>query len=313
MHVAVFGGTGFIGRHVTRELIERGHTPVLLVRPGSEEKITFDGKTRTVTGTIADRHAVERTLEGTGAVVYAIGIIRQDRARGITYEALHVDGVGTTVNSCLEQGVKRLLLVSANGVGPSGTVYEGSKFRGEEIVRSSGLDWTILRPSVVFGDPRGAMELASQLKRDMVSIPAPLPLFHRGILPWRGPSFKLAPVHVRDLARIIATAIETGELTGRTAGVCGPDELDWETVARTVAEASGKRKSGVPVPLWAVKAAAALLDRFRFFPVTREQLEMLGGGNTCDSRELFERFGIDPIPFTVESLSYLGKTGGGKH
>ncbi|GAI47246.1 unnamed protein product, partial [marine sediment metagenome] len=128
---------------------------------------------RIVPGDIKDDRAVREVLDGCDAVVYTIGIIRECKRKGITFDELHYRGAKLVVDLSVEYGVERFVLMSANGVKPDGTVYQKTKFMAEQYLRNTGLHWTIFRPSVVFGDPMGKIEFCSQLRDQIINIPFP--------------------------------------------------------------------------------------------------------------------------------------------
>lgn len=306
MRVGVFGGTGFVGGYVVDELIGQGHEPSLLVRPGSEAGLRWPDRVRVVTGDIADAGAVRATLDGCDAAIYLIGILREFPARGITFEGLHHEGAARAMDMAGEAGAGRFLLMSANGVRPDGTAYQRTKFAAEEHLRRSGLAWTIFRPSVIFGDPRGHREFATQLCEDVIRMPVPAPLFHAGVLPLRAGRFALSPVHVQDVAAAFVAALSMPETIGQAYALGGPGALDWKQILKTIAAAAGVSKLMLPAPAWAVKTVAALLERYETFPLTRDQLTMLMEGNTCGPGPLRDVFHLEPKPFSAQTLGYLG-------
>ena len=95
--------------------------------------------------------------------------------------------------------------MSANGVKADGTPYQVTKYEAEEYLKASGLDWTIFRPSVIFGDPGERMEFATQLASDIIRPPLPAPLFFDGVSPLNAGQFRLSPVHVEDVAQAFET------------------------------------------------------------------------------------------------------------
>ena len=305
MKVAIIGGTGFVGSHLVDRLVQGGHTPRLLVRAGSESKVERPGDCELVTGDLDDAAALHRCLEGTEAVIYLIGILREFPARGITFEGLQYRGVVDTLNAARQTGVTRVVLMSANGIRADGTDYQRTKFQAEEAVKASGLRWTIFRPSVIFGDPRGRMEFCDQLKRDIIDSPIPAPLFYDGLLPRKAGLFELAPVAVTDVAAAFAQALTDADTQSQTYSLCGPDHLSWKAILRTIAGACGRSKWMLPAPAFAVKTMASLLDRYPWFPITRGQIEMLMEGNVCTDNNGFARLGITPHRFGVDALGYL--------
>jgi NADH dehydrogenase len=305
MRVALFGGTGFVGGYLIDELLAQGHHPVVLVRPGSEGRLREPARCTPVSGDVSGVQAVSATLEGCDAAIYNIGILREVPVRGITYQALHFEGAKRAMDLAGEVGVPRFLLMSANGVKAEGTAYQRTKYMAEQYLETTDLEWTIFRPSVIFGDPRGRMEFATQLYQEVIRPPMPAPLFFDGLVPMDAGGFQMSPVHVRDVATAFIKSLALPETIGRIVPLCGPDALSWRAILETIATAVGTQKLMVPAPAWGVKAAATLLDQFAFFPVTRDQITMLMEGNTCDSRDIFGTLGIDPVAFTSDSLSYL--------
>lgn len=304
MKVAIFGGTGFVGSYLVNALVEAGMHPVLLVRPGSNQRVSQPDRCTTVAGDIADPVAIERVLGGTDAAIFNIGILREAPSRGVTFQTLQEQAPKQVIDATARLGVRRFVLMSANGVEANTTEYQQTKARAERHLQDSGLDWTIFRPSVIFGDPRGRMEFASQLKRDIIDAPLPAPLFFPGLNPAEAGRFELSPVHVRDVAAAFTAALLDRESIGQVYRLGGPESLSWRRILETIAEATGQRKTMLPVPAIGVSTAAALFGRWERFPITRDQITMLLQGNRCSPDDLV-RLGIDPTPFTTTSLRYL--------
>ena len=307
MRVAVFGGTGFVGGYLVDALLESGHEPALLVRPGSESKLRRADACDITAGALSDTDAIDTVLRGCEAVIYNVGILREYRRQGITFEALHFDGAARVVDAARKAGVRRFLLMSANGLRRPGTPYQEYKLRAEEYLETSGLDFTILRPSVIFGDPRGNMEIATQLYRDMIRLPFPAVGFHTGMRPAKGPVL-MAPVHVRDVADAFVASLHDESTFDRRYELGGPDVLSWTDMLRRIAAAVDKKKIILPMPISLMKVAAALFDWLPFFPVTRDQLTMLAQGNVVEPSELQALIGRDPAAFTAANLDYLNDT-----
>jgi uncharacterized protein YbjT (DUF2867 family) len=304
MRVALFGGTGFVGSYIVDALVDSGVHPVVLVRNGHALRVNHPDECTLVTGDVTDPEAIASTLDGCDAAIYNIGILREFPPRGITYTALQLDAVRQAVDAAKEAGAGRFLLMSANGVKADGTPYQVTKYEAEEYLKASGLDWTIFRPSVIFGDPGERMEFATQLANDIIRPPLPAPLFFDGILPVRAGQFRLSPVHVEDVAQAFARSLKSGETIGKTYRLGGDDALTWQQILTTIADAMGKKKTMLPVPACGVRLAAGVLDRFEAFPVTRDQINMLMEGNTCPPDDL-QSIDITPRRFTAENLAYL--------
>jgi NADH dehydrogenase len=305
MKVAVIGGTGFVGGYLTAELLKQGHVPVLLVRPGSELEVEQPDACTLVPGDVQDTEALRITLTGCDAVIYLIGILREYPNQGITFEELHYQGAVRTMNQAAVLGVGRFLLMSANGVKALGTPYQTTKYRAEAHLRTTDLDWTIFRPSLIFGDPRSKMEFCTQLKQQMIDPLMPAPLFYAGWLPVNPGAFELSPVYAGDVANAFVRSLDVPVTFRQTYGLGGPEVFTWKALIDTIARACGTWKLTVPAPVFVVRTLAALLEGYDFFPITRDQLTMLMEGNTCDSAAVFELLGITPTRFDTESLAYL--------
>ncbi len=296
MRVAVIGGTGFVGRYLVETLIGQGHHVNVLVRPGSEGKLLPSGCVRKVSGDVSDVDALHHELEGSRAVIYNVGLLREFPRRGITFEQAQYQGVVDTVAAARDEGISRMLLMSAIGAKDPGTKYQSTKRRAEIYALESGLDVTVLRPSVIFGDPRGAMEFATQLYREMVRPPLPAVAF---------PGVQLSPVHIEDVADAFVSALTDDETIGKVIELGGPEILSWKEIVERVAAGAGKRKLILPMPMWLMRLGATLFDWLPFYPVTRDQLTMLSEGNTAPSDALEKLLGRPARRLTAESLEYL--------
>ena len=300
MKVAVFGGTGFVGGHLVDALVAAGHEPSLLVRPGSEEKVRQADRCKLVAGDLSDRNAIDAVLDGCAAAIYNVGLLRQFPRRGITFEDMHHAAAVRVMDAMQKQGVSRLLLMSAAGIHDNGTPYQVTKLAAERHALGSGLDVTVFRPSVIFGDPRGTMEIATQLYRQMVRPPLPAVRFVSD-----GEDVMMSPVHVDDVARAFIGSLTDTSTYGKTYELGGPEALSWAEMIRRIAAATGRRKLLLIMPIGIMKVGATLFDWLPFYPVTRDQLTMLAEGNVVAPSQLEALIGRPPTPFSAETLSYL--------
>jgi uncharacterized protein YbjT (DUF2867 family) len=298
--VLVTGGTGFVGSHVCRALIARGYLPRLLIRPGSEDRIAEDlrGKVRFASGDITDREAVENAARSTDAVVHLVGIIREFPKKGITFERLHVIGTGNALEAARTWRIPRFVHMSALGArSDAPTAYFETKWRAEELVRRSGLQYTIFRPSIVFGP---GDSFINELARILRAAPV-VPVFGDGTYP-------LQPVYAGDVAAGFAEAIAKPQAEGRAFEVGGPERYTYNELLDAVAAAVGRRRTRkVHVPLPLVRTAVRSLERFRRFPLTTDQLTMLLEGSVCESAPFYAAFGITPLPLSRYLADGLGR------
>ena len=266
-----------------------------------------------VSGTIPDEicniyinneNAIEETIKGCDAVIYNIGIIREFKSKNITYDKLHFEGAKLTIDLAEKYNIKRYVLMSANGVCPNGTEYQTSKYKSEIYLKSKIRDWTIIRPSLIFGDSKGKKEFCSELKKNMLSLPFPAPLFFSGINIFSAGKFKMSPVHVKDVARIFVSCINNNHAFKKVYEL-GGDDFNWKQIIKIIASAYNRNKLTIPAPAAIIGIIALFLDRFEWFPISRDQIIMLLKGNICESDNLFKRYNIEPIKFESSNLDYL--------
>ncbi|MEK6778983.1 MAG: complex I NDUFA9 subunit family protein [Candidatus Deferrimicrobiota bacterium] len=289
--VLVTGGTGYVGTHVCRALIARGFLPRLLVRPESESRIPEDIRKggRITLGDVTNRESVENAAQGTTAVVHLVGIIREFPTRGITFERLHVTATRNAVDAARLWGIPRFIHMSALGAragGPTG--YFDSKGRAEDLVRRSGLRWTIFRPSVIFGPGDAFLnELAGILRM------APL-------MPVPGDGkYRLQPVFVGDVAKGFADALLRPDTETRTFEVGGPERFSFDGLLDRIAASLGRHARKFHIPLSILRPAVRSLERLERFPLTTDQLRMLLQENVCDHEPFYSAFGFTPLPLSV--------------
>jgi NADH dehydrogenase len=285
-----------VGGYLVDALLANGHEVNVLVRPGSEDKVRQPARVNLVQGDLDSTAALSDVLQGCDAVIYNVGLLREFPRRGITFEQTQYQGVVDTVAAAQHAGIKRLLLMSAIGVKDPGTRYQATKRRAEIHALDSGLDVTVLRPSVIFGDPRGTMEFATQLFQDMIKPPLPAVAF---------PGVRMSPVNIADVADAFCASLRDDSTIGQTIELAGPETLDWREIVQRVAAAAGKSKIVLTMPLWVMRVGATLFDWLPFYPVTRDQLTMLEEGNTGTADAVERLIGREALPFTPDSLRYL--------
>ena len=298
MKIFIAGGTVFVGTAMGHHLAARGHELVLLAR--TPAAVGGPRGARVVKGDVFSPDLADH-MRGCDAVINLIGIIRAFPARGITFEKLHVEATRAMVDAAKKAGVRRYLQMSTNGVRPDGvSEYQRTKSRAEAYVKASGLDWTIFRPSLIFGDPGEKIEFCKQLLLNFRAAPV-IPVFGGG-------NYRMQPVNVDDVARAFGGAVEKPETAGRIFHLGGDVTYSYREILNMIFLGAGKQpRAKLPVPWFLARPVFALLGRFPAFPATAEQIDMLMEGNTVAETEFKKTFGISPVPFTVENLAYLKK------
>tara|TARA_B100000941_G_scaffold277174_1_gene240450 strand:+ start:1698 stop:2609 length:912 start_codon:yes stop_codon:yes gene_type:complete len=299
--IAILGGSGFVGSYIVQELLKQKYTVKLINR--NKVSLIDQNCQQSVIDLFSDN--LYHELQDFDCLIYNIGIIREYPSEGIYFKVIHEDLAIHAMKMAEKAGIKKFILMSANKVELCRTGYEKSKFASEQHLINSKMDWTIFRPSIIFGNPRGKIEFCSQVKRDIINIPLPLPLFFNGIKLSNPGSMKMSPVHVRNVAEFFAKSINLESSNFKIYELGGTKEFSWKEILQIISSVCKKRKYSVPVPFIAIKLLSSIFDRFSWFPVTKDQLIMLSDGNSCISKKYFSEFDINEIPFSAEELKYL--------
>ncbi len=292
MKVAVVGASGFVGSHLVSHLAERGHTVRAISRhahrlPGWSDQV------QPLTADVESGAGLGAALSGADAVVSLVAIPREQDGR--TFEAVNVGGVEQVLETARAAGVRRIVHVSVLGVTDDPALkYLSSKWRGEQLVRESGLEWVVLRPSLLFGTGDGFFNL----------IKVTLTWWSPGIMALPGDgAARFQPLSVDDLAIAIEASLVEPARAGSVYELGGPAYLSYREIVDAVMAATGKRrlKLGMPVPV--LSAVTALTDRILpAFPVSHDQVASLGRPNYTDLGAFEHAFGVRPRPL---DLSYL--------
>lgn len=302
--VTLFGGTGFIGSYLLKCLVEHGYHVFLPIRNKHIHVIPIhENITPIAIHTFSDE-MIDRCIASCETIIYNIGIIREFPSKGITFKYLHQELPEQIIRIAGKNNVKQFLYMSANDVDNQQTKYQKTKLKTERFLQNSNLEWTIFRPSVVFGNPHEHLDFVTQLYNTMIKPPFPVPLFYN-YLPTKAGAFQMSPIHVQDVVNIIIQSIDDTEMFNKVIPLGGIEKLSWSQIIAIISGVVKKSKLKIPVPILPIKIVTHFLERFPWYPVTADQLTMLVAGNTCDSHHIFTHFGMVPIPFSTENLSYL--------
>ena len=305
MKVAIFGGTGFVGKYILKALVNQNHDIYTLARSESEKKINHIKNINIILGNLDNQSAIEKTLINCSAVIYNIGIIREFKAKGITYKKTHFDYFKNVIYQAKKNNINHVILMSANGVKSNGTGYQKTKYLAEEHLKKSGLNYTIFRPSLIFGKPDNDQEFCSQLKENMLNLPIPAPLFFEGFDLANAGNFSMSPIHVENVVDFFSKSLLNKSHYMQSYNLGGLQNYTWKEIIQIIAKTLNKKKWMIPTPVMPIKVLARIFDQFYFFPITYDQINMMLEGNTCKSQNLFKKFKITPITFSSKNLSYL--------
>ena len=319
--VAVAGATGFLGRHVVRELLGRGHAVRGLARDAQKAVSTLpaDGSLRVVEGDIGSPEALATLLDGAWACINCIGILRE--TGGQTFQRVHVGATRGLLRATTEAGARRFVQISALGVtDESPAAYLRTKHDAEQIVRRSGLDWTILRPGMMHGPEGEFVRLAASWARGEKQPWFFLPYFTRGELSSDAPLAainridpKIQPVAVEDVAWCAAEALERPEAVGEIYNLTGPEVLTWPEMLRLIRDRVPRANEtleprGIPAEVAAGAAVAAgKLGIGALLPFDAGMAVMGSHDATAPTDKARAHLGFRPRPFRATFEGYAAQ------
>ena len=297
MKVLVIGGTGFIGTTLCRELKGRGHDVTALSRnPGGAD---LPGGVTKVMGDVTQYNSIVEAFEGMDAVYNLVALSPLFKPTGgdKMHDRIHRQGTDHVVRAAEEHDVDRLVQMSALGADPDGaTAYIRSKGEAEGLVTESTLDYTIFRPSVVFGDGGEFVSFTKLLAPPYVSA-----------LPGGGKT-RFQPIWVGDLVPMLADAIDADEHAGETYEIGGPDKLTLAEIARLIHRADGRSTTVVPVPMALAKLGLSVGDLIPGFPMGKDQYRSLQFDNVTDDNDV-GAFGVGVGELTTLKAYLRGGVG----
>jgi len=293
--IALIGGTGFVGRHLTHHLHNRGYTCRVLTRhPHRHAALRVSAEVRETDP--YDVSALGDALQGCDAVVNLAGILNQTARH--TFRDVHVRLTEKVVEACHRAGVRRLLQMSAlqadQATGSS--QYLRSKGEGENRAHTLGqpdIAVTSFRPSVIFGPDDSFLNRFA----DLLKIPGPLPLACADA--------RFAPVHVEDVAEAMTRALPDPATFGQRYELCGPAEFTLEEIVRMVAFHTGRYKEIIRLPDWLSRLQAALLQYAPGKPFTPDNLLSMRSASVCSDNGLL-RLGVSPASLPDCAAHVLG-------
>ena len=302
MRVLVTGATGFVGREILRQLHQQGQSIRILARnrasPRVQEAISRWGA-EVHAGNVLEAASLEGAFSGVEAVIHLVGIISEVGVS--TFEDVHTRGTQNMLSKAQQACVRRFVHMSALGTRPNAVSrYHQSKWAAEELVRHSGLGFTIFRPSLIYGPEDEFINLFARTIRWSPVVPL-----------MGSPRVRFQPVPVETMGAAFTRSLGDPRSVGQTYDLCGPETLTLSDIVDRIEEALGKCRLKLRVPMSLARFQASCMEFvFRHLlrkapPFNRDQLLMLQEDNVGNSRPANELFELRPLALRDWIAKYL--------
>jgi uncharacterized protein YbjT (DUF2867 family) len=293
MKVFLTGATGYVGQRLIASLLEAKFDIRALVRKQSINKLADDVRNRIeiVIGDVTDINPDSGLLIGCDAVIYVPGLLREFPEKGISFQAVHLKGVQNIISEATQSGVKRIILISANGVRQNtSTEYLKTKYEAEECLKRSNLNWTILRPSVIFGDEEKEYQnFITVIINLLKMIPLFVPVIGNG-------EYRFQPISIQNLSEIVIKCLRSSETCTKVYHLCGKEIFSYSDLIDIISSSVGEKKIRLHLPVMIIMIFSKILGKYKWFPVSHDQIKMLLEENICRTEtRVFEELGIQPI------------------
>ena len=296
--ILILGGTGFVGRHLCEKLAEGDYrTTVLTRRRANAKHLQMLPMVDVIEGSASDSATLIPMMAGHDAVVNLVAILHGNEA---AFDKAHVQLPLALVKACDAAGQRRIIHVSSLGADLAApSMYQRSKARGEAVLSSSGLDVSVLRPSVIFGAEDKFLNTFASLQKMLPFIPL------------AGSTARFQPVWVEDVASALVKCIENKHTIGQTFEACGPDVFTLKQLVQLAGQYSGHDKPVIGLPDGLARIQAALMELAPGEPImSRDNLDAMKVDNVASGKLAgLEALGITPAAVSAVVPFYLGNQG----
>jgi uncharacterized protein YbjT (DUF2867 family) len=297
MRIAITGGTGFVGRHLARELVAQGPEAVLIARGKDlrDESIFKLAGASFIASDLSDPRELQRALSGCQAVAHCAGINREIGTQ--TYQRVHIEGTQNVVQAARLGGVRKIVLLSFLRARPvCGSAYHESKWAAEEIVRGSGLDYTIFKAGVIYGP---GDHMLDHLSRALYTFPV------FGLVGFKEKPVR--PLAVEDLVATIIASLQDPRLSRRTVSITGPEEILLSEAVRRVGRVVRRNPLYLPTPMALQRVIAWIAERTMKIPLlSLAQLRILSEG-IVEALPVCDTLPTDLLPATRFNAEQISK------
>lgn len=268
MKIAITGASGFVGSHLAQALLARGHEVVAIARGVRKSELELSSPRLTwFASDLSNAGQLAQAFQGCDALAHCAGINREIGNQ--SYEKVHIGGTRNVVDAARAAGVPKIAMLSFLRARPNcSSAYHESKWDAEEVMRNSGLDYTVIKAGMIYG-------LGDHMLDHLTKSLNTMPVFATVGVHER----PIRPLAIEDLVRLLCAALVEGSMSRSTIAVTGPEELRLSEAARRVARVLGRRIYVFPAPVWFHRIFARVLEQAMKVPlVALAQVRILAEG-----------------------------------
>ncbi len=303
--IVVDGATGYVGSHLVANLAENGFSVRCLVHKGAREKDIQFLKSLNAEVYVSDlengSEVLNEAFAGAEAVVHLIGSIAPPK--GQTMQNLHVNQTKQLIDLCRKNQIKKVVMVTALGSSSAAASnYHSTKWQAEELLRTSGLNYIIMRPSLIFGRQVGNRDskLVARLIQAIESKPV-VPLINGGVN-------LIQPIFIGDLVDALTVVIERDDLVNQTYELGGANVISMKQFVDMLMDTLAVKKPVVSLPTPVAVVLAACMEATTEVPlISRDQVRIAKNNNVCTTNDLSVKLGIEPRHIKVGLNTYKEK------
>lgn len=297
MNVVVAGGTGLLGRAITKALLDAGHTVVVASR-SQPARDPIDARASWVRADVTDPSTLPAALAGADAVVDAVQFPNspiEDPKKGLTFERIDLGGTKNLVDAAKAAGVPRFVGLSGVGAAEDAEFHWlRYKWAEEQHIKASGVPFTMFRPSWIYGPRDVSLNRFLGFARFLPFIP----IVGDG-------KTRISALFIDDLAAHVVAAVERDDVRGRIFEIGGPDVLSMDEVVRAALKAAGKKRFLMHQPASLMRMVAGIAQRLPGRLLTPDAVDFITMDGVADTGPLVEAFGLRLTPIAEGLATYL--------